>query len=29
VIKRGHPIVQVAVYDAVAGVNRIIEVLKS
>lgn len=29
VIKRGHPIVQVAVYDAVAGVKKIIELLKS
>ena len=29
VIKRGHPIVQVAVYDAVAGVKEIIELLKS
>jgi hypothetical protein len=29
VIKRGHPIVQVAVYDTVAGVNKVIEVLKS
>ena len=29
VIKRGHPIVQVAVYDAVAGAKKIIELLKS
>jgi hypothetical protein len=29
VIKRGHPIVQVAVYDAMARVNKIIELLKS
>jgi hypothetical protein len=29
VIKRGHPIVQVAVYDAVAGVKKFIELLKS
>jgi len=29
VIKRGHPIVQVAVHDTVAGVNKIIELLKS
>ena len=29
VIKRGHPIVQVAVYDTVGGVNKIIELLKS
>jgi len=29
VIKRGHPIVQVAVYDTVASVNKIIELLKS
>jgi hypothetical protein len=25
VIKRGHPILQVAVYDAVSGVNKILE----
>jgi hypothetical protein len=29
VIKRGHPIVQVAVYDAVVGAKKIIELLKS
>jgi hypothetical protein len=29
VIKRGHPIVQVAVYDAVTGVKKIVELLKS
>jgi len=29
VIKRGHPIVQVVVYDAVAGVKKIIELLES
>ena len=29
VIKRGHPIVQVAVYDALAGVKKFIELLKS
>ena len=29
VIKRGHPIVQVAVYDTLAGVNKIIGLLKS
>ena len=29
VIKRGHPIVQVAVYDAVAGAKKIIELQKT
>jgi hypothetical protein len=29
VIKRGHPVVQVVVYDAVTGVNKVIELLKS
>jgi hypothetical protein len=29
VIKKGHPIVQVAVYDAVAGVKKIIKLQKS
>jgi hypothetical protein len=29
VIKRGHPVVQVAVYDAVVGAKKIIELLKS
>ena len=29
VIKRAHPIVQVAVYDAVTGTSKIIELLKS
>jgi hypothetical protein len=29
VIKRGHPVVEVAVYDAVGGANKIIELLKS
>ena len=29
VIKKGHPVVRVAVYDAVESVNRIIELPKS
>jgi hypothetical protein len=29
VIKQGHPIVQVSVYDSTAGINKIIEVSKS
>jgi hypothetical protein len=29
VIKQGHPLVQVAVYDAVGGVNKIIELPKA
>ena len=29
VIKQGHPILQVAVYDTVGGVNKILEVPKS
>ena len=29
VIKKGHPVVQVTVYDTVGGVNKIIELLKS
>jgi hypothetical protein len=28
-MEKGHPIVQVAVYDTVGGVNKIIELLKS
>jgi hypothetical protein len=28
VIKQGHPIVQVAVYDAVGGVNTVLELSK-
>jgi hypothetical protein len=28
-IKKGHPIVQVSVYDSAAGINKIIEVSKS
>ena len=29
VIKQGHPILQVAVYDAIGGVNKILELPKS
>ncbi len=29
VIKQGHPIVQVSVYDSAAGINKIIEVPKT
>lgn len=28
-IKKGHPIVQVSVYDSAAGINKIIETSKS